>query len=122
MNVTLELINEKLPELSVNELLALQEGLTAQLRHKLETGDQTAQTNQPTILELIPGAFRLTQIDVDKIMLDIVSPEKLAKIRNHPSVPFSLPAMSKSLADYVSEDREDLPLPQLLIENKNANG
>jgi hypothetical protein len=124
MSTTLDLITEKLPELSVKELLVLQEKLTSQLHQRLEPAPEptVAKTEQPLLLDLIPGAYRLTQVEADEILLGLVTPQELKELRNRKSIPLSVPGLSKRLVDYIDEDREDRPLPQLLNEVKTANG
>jgi hypothetical protein len=115
MSATLDLINEKLPELSVNELLALQEGLTAQLRHKLTTSNQSVQPEQPLLLHLIPGAYRPTLKEVEEELQELFKEDYEAiKLRDKDFDPNKLPPLPRRVIEYIDEDREDMPLPKLL--------
>lgn len=108
----LEELEAKLKQLSVPELLALQNRLTEELSQKLTTPTPaTTQTLPPTtpaeplLLNLIPGAYRPDETEIEEELQTLFTPQELAEIDQLDLT--NLPPLPKSLGEYVSEDRED---------------
>ena len=108
MSSTLEMLLEKVEDLSGQELLSLQERITSQLKIKVSpngNGQVKKQASLSSDYVEIPGAYRLTPEQVKEIQQKIFTPEELA---NMGTTDFSnLPQGPKSLSQIVIEDRED---------------
>jgi hypothetical protein len=116
MSATLELISEKLPELSVKELLQLQEKLTAQLKNQLEPA-QTEPQGEQLLLHLIPGAYRPTPEEIEAELRALFGDEyDEIEERAKTFDPSTLPPLPRRIVEYIDEDREDRPLPKITRE------
>jgi hypothetical protein len=117
MSTTLDLISNKLTELSVKELLLLQEKLTNQLSQRLETQPQTtiASTEQSLLLDLIPGAFRYTPEEIERHLRSVFK-DRYDEVKANAKDfdPSKIPPLPRRVVEYIDEDREDMPLPKLL--------
>lgn len=106
----LEELQGKLKQLSVNELLALQNQLTTELSQKIGTpADKPTNSpvtqGEPLLLNLIPGAYRPTEIEIEEELQALFTPEEMSEMDKLDLT--NLPPLPKSLGEYVSEDRED---------------
>jgi hypothetical protein len=110
MSSTLEMLLEKVEDLSVQELLSLQERITSQLKIKVSSngnGQVKQQPELPPDYIDIPGVYRLTPEEARKGLEEIFTPEELAEIDAADPNDLKLPPLPKSLAEMISEDRED---------------
>ncbi len=109
MSIDTELILEKVKNLSVSELLTVQESITQELRQKTNSdGTTTATTYQSTTISRrvnIPGSYRPTKEQIEARLAAIFSPEQLEQMR-HADLS-NLPPGSKTVTEMISEDRED---------------
>ncbi|HEX2913479.1 MAG TPA: hypothetical protein VH186_21935 [Chloroflexia bacterium] len=102
MSSETERILGKIPELSIAELLTLQETITQELRHK--TG----------VEEPVPGshvrlahAYRRTREEIEASLAAIFTPEELAQIGRRDFTKMPTDPTLKPLSQLVIEDRED---------------
>jgi len=103
MSAKLELVLSEIKQLSLEELVVLQENLSLELRYK---------TQPPAQLQVqagnrvkIPGAYRPTSEQVKATLAVLFAPEELARMGK---TDFSkLPAGLKSASEMLNEDRED---------------
>jgi hypothetical protein len=125
----LELVLEKIEQLTLENLLTVQEHLTSQLRQKvLPTASQAtdvtekqaqseqvavtqtegqAEDEEPDRIYLYPGSsiFRYTEKGIRKMLERMFTAEELERFSK---IDLSkLPKLEKTMAEYISEDRED---------------
>jgi len=106
MSADTDLILEKVRNLSISELLIVQETIIWELRQK------TRSTSEPTPGRAngqryirIPGAYQPTREEVEASLARIFTPTELAEIGKRDFTKIDLG--SKSLSEMVNEDRED---------------
>jgi hypothetical protein len=109
MSTLLDELRAKLEQLSVNELLSLQEQIIQQLRARTLTNGNghTVKTNSAYRHVDIPGVRHYTAKEIEAELAEIFTPEELAEINNTDPATLNLPPLPKSLAEMISEDRED---------------
>lgn len=103
-----EEIAAKVGALSVEQLLALQDIITARLREKLggHLAENPIELKQPELAHKNTSAVKLVP-DLEEIMLEIVTPEEWAEIKAdlESGKDIELPELPKPLTHYLIEDR-----------------
>lgn len=98
----------KVKELSADELLTIQEIVTAELRRKIATNGNSKKADTPEEREAILSRYFMpqpTKEELEAYLKQMFPPEILA-LMGHTD--FSkLPAGTKSLSEMIIEDRED---------------
>jgi len=111
MTIELKTLQDKVEQLSIDDLLELMERITKELRLKTETNSQiilSNLTNIPDSKITIPGAYQLTPEEIEADLTEIFTAEELIGINAAtPAELLTLPTLPKSLAEMISEDRED---------------
>lgn len=104
MSADTDLISEKVRNLSVSELLNLQQIIIEELRKKTGVAQNGEKSNSTGHVRL-PHAYRLTREEVEASLAVIFSPEELARLGK---TDFSKLANGpKSASEMLIEDRED---------------
>jgi hypothetical protein len=100
----LEIISQ-IEQLPLSERQLLLELLTRSVQQAEQT--ELESPKEVSLVDLIPGAYYLSDADADEIILSVVTPEELADLNKAPFDLAELPVLPKTLAQYVIEDRED---------------
>jgi hypothetical protein len=104
-----EEIAAKIGALSVEQLLSLQDAITARLREELGSLAATNGTVAKPKTFIVPGSDQPTQVspETEQLMLQILTPEEWAQVKSdmENGVPLELPEVAESISQYVIEDR-----------------
>lgn len=109
MSTALSEVLERLENLSVDELLTVQEAITKDVRQKLgsSTARKIIEDNEVLHRVRIPGAYRSTAQQVEAHLASIFTPQQLAQIAQTDVSNITLPPGAKTTTQILSEDRED---------------
>jgi hypothetical protein len=112
MSTDTDLILGKISNLSVSELLSVQDAITYELRQKLQADkgllNKETRFSEPKRKIAIPGAYQPTAEEIEAELAESFTPEERAEmakvdLSNLPP----LPAGAKTSTQIISEDRED---------------
>jgi hypothetical protein len=105
----LETLRAELKNLSEAELESLLGAISEMLKQKKQPD---VPPDEQSLLHLIPGAYRLSQGEVERHLRAVFTEEELEEAKKVNLA--DLPPLPKPMWEYISEDREDIRLPQLL--------
>jgi hypothetical protein len=119
MTPSLEMVLEKVKELSSDELLTVLESVTSELRHKTQENGRTKaklawnntglEENRVAQVEKEDEIEYATPEEVESELAGFFGAERYAEIKVALAVGIldTLPSLPKALSEYVNEDRED---------------
>jgi hypothetical protein len=108
MSTDLSEVLSRLENLSVEELLTVQESLTKSVRKKVHSSTSVGIPGVPTTRRIgIPGAYRATPQEIEAHLKSVFTSQQLAEIAQTDISNLSLPPGAKTTAEILREDRED---------------
>ncbi len=110
MSTALSEVLDRLENLSVDELLTVQEAITKDVRQKLSSSSAKKiieDNNEVRHRVRIPGAYRPSAQQVETHLASVFTPEQLAQIAQTDVSDIKLPPGAKTTTQILSEDRED---------------
>jgi hypothetical protein len=108
MSSDLSEVLNRLENLSVEELLTVQESLTKNVRKKVHSSTSVGIPGEPTTRRIgIPGTYRATPQEIEAHLKSVFTSEQLAEIAQTDISNLTLPPGAKTTAEILREDRED---------------
>jgi secreted Zn-dependent insulinase-like peptidase len=104
MTASVERLINEFEGLSLDELLALLDGLSKELRRK--TGEKPEKVGQARQV-IIPGAYQFSAEEIEAELASAFTPQELAEIETEDISNLTLPVGAKTTTEILSEDRED---------------
>jgi predicted pyridoxine 5'-phosphate oxidase superfamily flavin-nucleotide-binding protein len=104
MTASVERLINEFEGLSVDELLALLEGISKELRRKTGEKPEKVVLSQQVI---IPGAYQFSAEEIEAELAAAFTPQELAEIEIEDISNLTLPVGAKTTTEILSEDRED---------------
>ncbi|NWJ97315.1 MAG: hypothetical protein HXX20_16145 [Chloroflexi bacterium] len=108
MTASVERLINEFEGLSLDELLALLDGLSKELRRK--TGEKSTSTSEKVVQNrqvIIPGAYQFSAEEIEAELAAAFTPQELAEIETEDISNLTLPVGAKTTTEILSEDRED---------------